>query len=142
MASLSIYSALFAMTLTSIIRHLFFHPRPFMLKLGTQLIQHAPTSSFPSAHTTFMLSIALIWLYFRDSRKIGILLCLVGLMGGLARVFCGIHFPLDIVGSFLVALSTSSLVFICRGWLERLNGWIAAKSRSLRGCLGFKVIEK
>ena len=80
--------------------------------------------SFPSDHTTFMLSIAAMLLYFRSSVVIGCLLFFFGLISGSSRVFCGVHFPVDIIGSVLVSLIATSMVWGFRKRLRVLNDFI------------------
>ncbi len=116
-----IYSAIVGLLLNYFITLFYFHPRPFMDKIGTILIYHVPETSFPSDHTTFMASIALMLLFFKRIQKIGILLVALALIGGMARVFAGIHYPFDIVGSFLVAAIASSIVFSNRSRLLSVN---------------------
>ncbi len=88
----------------------YFHPRPFMIGLGTKLITRSPDSSFPSDHATIMFAVALATLFWKRYRM-GILFLLLALAVGLARVFCGIHFPFDLVGAFLVAGLGTTLVY-------------------------------
>ena len=53
----SAYSAIVGILINYIIAKIYFHPRPFTQNLGSQLIDHASDASFPSDHTTFVLSI-------------------------------------------------------------------------------------
>ena len=64
------YSAILGILLNFLITLFYFHPRPFMNKVGTLLINHASETSFPSDHTTFMLSIAFMLLYFKKLEKL------------------------------------------------------------------------
>ena len=84
-----------------------------MIPVGTTLFPYAAETSFPSDHTTFMLSIALMMSYFKETRKIGIILAVLGLIGGLSRVFCRSTFPIRhyrIVRSFNYSF-TDNLLF-------------------------------
>lgn len=90
----------------------YFHPRPFMQKLGTSLVSHAPDTSFPSDHTTLVFCIAIFLLFDRRTRKLGTLLCLLSAIGGMARVYVGVHFPLDILGAAVVGGISSLLVLL------------------------------
>ncbi len=105
------FSAALGLLFNFLITSFYYHPRPFMLHLGRLLILHAAETSFPSDHTTFMLSIAFLLIYFRETRVSGLILSIFGLIGGLARVFSGLHFPLDILGSIGVALLSSLLAY-------------------------------
>ncbi len=118
------YSAIAGVLINRFITLFYFHPRPFMLEIGTQLVYHVPESSFPSDHTTFMLSIAAMLLFLRSTRGIGRLLFLLGLLSGISRVFCGVHFPMDIFGSVLVSFIAASMIWILRKKLRVINNFI------------------
>lgn len=118
------YAATVGVVLNFLITLFYFHPRPFMDKIGVLLISHAPDTSFPSDHTTFMLSIAFMLLYFKKTRKIGIVLSILGIMGGIARIYSGIHYPFDIVGSIIVAIVSSYIIFLLKEKLQKFNNLI------------------
>ena len=119
------YAASLALGINLVITLTYFHPRPFMEGLGRELIRHAPETSFPSDHTTFMLAIASSLLCRRETRWWGILLFPLGFTGGLARVFCGVHFPFDLVGSLVVGTVTATALWLARGWLKPLDGAVS-----------------
>lgn len=89
----------------------FFHPRPFMVHFGTNFLPHAPDSSLPSDHTTIMLVTALVLLRAAEPlpRRSGRALLLLTLPTAWARIFLGVHWPLDIVAALLVAVSACLL---------------------------------
>lgn len=120
-ALLAGYSSILGIILNFAITLIYFHPRPFMDGIGHVLINHADETSFPSDHTTLMLSFALLLLFFKSTRTMGCVLTAIGLIGGLARVFCGIHFPFDIAGSFLAAFVAAIIVWSLREKLAVLN---------------------
>jgi undecaprenyl-diphosphatase len=78
------------------------YPRPFMIGLGHAWITHAADSSFPSDHMTVMSSIA-VTLLFDGAAGWGTVALFSGLCVAWARIFLGVHFPLDMVGSIAVA---------------------------------------
>jgi undecaprenyl-diphosphatase len=78
------------------------HPRPFMIGLGHTFLPHAPDSSFPSDHATVFACVALTLLAGR-ARCLGGLTLLAGVLVAWARVFVGVHFPLDMFGAVVVA---------------------------------------
>lgn len=96
-------SAVVGLLINFIISLFYYHPRPFIEGLGRNLVQHAPDSSFPSDHTTFMLAIATALVVEKSSRPIGVVLYLLGLWGGISRIYIGVHFPMDILVALLVA---------------------------------------
>lgn len=116
-----IYAAIIGLVINYIIGLVYFHPRPFMIGLGTQLFQYPAETSFPSDHTTFMVSIALMLLYFKETRVYGVILLILGLIGGLARVFSGVHFPLDILGSIVVSIISTLIIFRFKDRFNPLN---------------------
>lgn len=116
-----IYAAIIGLVINYIIGLVYFHPRPFMIGLGTQLFQYPAETSFPSDHTTFMVSIALMFLYFKETRVYGVILLILGLTGGLARVFSGVHFPLDILGSIMVSIISTLIIFQFKDRFNPLN---------------------
>ncbi len=78
------------------------HPRPFMIGLGHTWIPHAADASFPSDHMTVFAGIGLT-LLFEGVTGWAVATLLIGLCVAWARVFLGVHFPLDMAGSVLVA---------------------------------------
>ncbi|TCM64519.1 undecaprenyl-diphosphatase [Acinetobacter calcoaceticus] len=85
------------------------HPRPFMLEMGNTLIKHAPTYSFPSNHMLIFSSIAFSYI-FAQRMKLGLILFGIAIIVAWARVYVGVHFPLDMFGAILVAVLTSVLM--------------------------------
>lgn len=84
------------------------HPRPFMVGLGRTLIAHAPDSSFPSDHLLVLCSLGLVLL--RRERWLGVATFAVGLLVAWARVFLGVHFPFDMLGSVVIAGACTAVV--------------------------------
>lgn len=78
------------------------HPRPFMLDLGHAWLNHVAESSFPSDHATVFAGVGVTLLFGGATRLAGAVL-LTGAAVAWARVFLGVHFPLDIVGAIAVA---------------------------------------
>ena len=99
----------------------YFHPRPFMDHLGTTLLSHKPDSSFPSDHTTFTLSIALMLITFKTTRAIGIITTFLALWCGIARVYAGVHYPFDILGSIVVSIIAVMIIAMLKSRLIAIN---------------------
>jgi len=117
----SIYSLFLGMFFNFVISLCYYHPRPFVLHLGHTLIKHPPDTSFPSDHVTFMLSIAIELLLFKLTRKIGIILFILGIIGGILRIYCGIHFPYDVIGSVIVSMVAAFIIYLLKNKLIFLN---------------------
>lgn len=94
--------AMLGVGLNQIIPFFWSHPRPFALNLGHTWISHAADSSFPSDHLTVIAGVGLS-LLFDGTVRIGVTTLLAGLCVGWARIFLGIHFPLDMLGAVAVA---------------------------------------
>jgi undecaprenyl-diphosphatase len=115
------YSAILGIIINRIISFFYFHPRPFMENLGTSLIEHTAESSFPSDHTTFMLAIAFVFVYSSSTKKIGLYLIMLGILSGFARIFTGLHFPMDILGSLIIACVSATIIFQLKNNLKKIN---------------------
>jgi undecaprenyl-diphosphatase len=92
-------------------------PRPFVLGLAPAYIAHAGRGSLPSTHATVMFMVALAFLLRPGLRHLGLPLLAVAAVTGWARVYVGVHFPLDIAAGLLLgaaiagALAASRRVF-------------------------------
>lgn len=91
------------LSISQLISHFFYFPRPFVMEVGQTLIQHKPTGSFPSNHMTILSSIAFAY-YFSAQRQVGKLLIAVAWLVAWSRVYVGVHFPIDMFGAFFLAL--------------------------------------
>ncbi len=81
-------------------------PRPFVMEVGRTLIEHAPTGSFPSNHMSIFSGIALAY-YFSAQRDLGRILVWTAWLVAWSRIYVGVHFPIDMVGAFLIALAVN-----------------------------------
>ena len=93
-----------AILISQCISHVYYHPRPFVMEIGRTLIYHAPNGSFPSDHMLIFSSIAFSYL-FSAQRKLGIFLLIKAWLVAWSRVYLGVHFPLDMLGAFLLAFA-------------------------------------
>jgi len=98
------------------------HPRPFVLGIGNQLLEHAADASFPSDHLTLWWAIGFSLLApphgqaaSRPVQRTGLVLALLGLPMAWARIYLGVHYPLDMIGALLVALIGATGVALCEG---------------------------
>jgi undecaprenyl-diphosphatase len=88
-----------------------FDHRPFMDHYLTQLVAHASGKSFPSDHTTVTAGIAFGLLFFTRFKKLGAAILIAACLIGFARIFVGIHYPLDILGGLVTGLLGGALTF-------------------------------
>jgi undecaprenyl-diphosphatase len=95
-----------------------YHPRPLEMGIGQTLIAHVQDSSFPSNHLTLIWSVALSLLLHKQHRVMGGLLFLIGIPVAWARIYLGVHFPLDIVGAAIVGMVSASLIWYLESCLK------------------------
>lgn len=91
-----------AIALAQVIGHFWFSPRPFMAGVGTQLIPHAPDSSFPSDHMTFAWSMAVGLMLGGTTRLTGFAMAALAAAIAWGRIYAGVHWPFDMAGGVLV----------------------------------------
>lgn len=104
-------SGLAGLLINQIIGLIWQHPRPFMIGLGHTFMPHAADSSFPSDHLTLLWAVAFSFLMHRKPRLAGMMLAVLGLPVAWARIYLGVHFPLDMFGAALVAALSAWLAF-------------------------------
>jgi undecaprenyl-diphosphatase len=117
-------SVAIAACLNQVISLAYPHPRPFMIGLGHTFLAHAPESSFPSDHATVLFAFGFTLMQSRWF-ALGALTVLFGAAVGLARVYLGVHFPLDIAGSIPVGVIGAMLagrLFQGTSWGRRVLG--------------------
>jgi undecaprenyl-diphosphatase len=109
-------SAIIGMLLNQLIGLFWQHPRPFMMGLGHTFVPHVADSSFPSDHLTLLWAVAFSFLFHRRLRAIGLMLALLGLPVAWARIYVGVHFPLDMLGAAAVAALSAGLGLATARW--------------------------
>lgn len=94
--------------LAETIRFIYARPRPFMVFKFDPLIAEINHGAFPSGHAAFYFVLAgVIWLL---NKKWGWRFIWAAALMGLARVFVGVHWPLDIVGGAIAGLGSVWLI--------------------------------
>jgi len=88
---------------------LYFDPRPFVTGHFVPLIPHEPDNGFPSDHVLLCASIAA--LVYPSSKRLSLALWVLTLLVGVSRVFTGLHHPVDVIGSALMAIVVAALVY-------------------------------
>lgn len=104
------------------------HPeaRPFTAHPQVRpLIPAHPDQSFPSDHATAAFAVALVVLAFL-SRRVGVLLLICAALIAFSRVYVGVHYPGDVLGSMLVAMLGVGAVVVLREFLG--HGQSAARA--------------
>lgn len=97
--------------------HLFsIEPRPFIQYNFSPLINQYSDASFPSRHATIMAIPAFAYIYYKS--KWALLFILLMLWVGTARVFVGVHYPIDIVGGILIAIASLLVAVQIKNFLK------------------------
>lgn len=116
---LGVFVALTAMALSNsvvfILNFFYFRPRPFV-DVDVSLLFYRPTdSSFPSNAVAAVFGLAFgIW---GVNRRLGWFAIVAAGLYGLARVYAGVHYPLDILAGAAIAAVVTFLVFRLRDLL-------------------------
>lgn len=106
-----IWTTTLAVIITNIIKVLVAFPRPFQtLKHFHVLITLPDSYSFPSGHATFTMALATA-VYFYNKR-LGELLFAFAFAVGMARIYVGVHYPLDVGVGFLIGYIVPKLLHI------------------------------
>ena len=113
----ALLAGMLVLGLNQLIGLAWFHPRPFMLDIGHTYLPHAADSSFPSDHVSLLGAVGLA-LWTSNStwakRLAGLLLAVTPLVAW-ARIYLGVHFPLDMLGALAAAGSVVWLLNTFKG---------------------------
>lgn len=77
-------------------------PRPFVVENIQPLIAHIPNNGFPSEHTLLVATISA--LVYTESKVVGVILGVLAISVGIARVLANVHHSVDVVGSVGIAV--------------------------------------
>lgn len=114
--------------ITEAIKFFYYHPRPFDVLGFTPLINESG-SSFPSGHAAWFFALAMIVWY--ANRKWGIWYFILAAFMGIARIYVGVHWPLDILGGAVVGVVSAMVIH-----------WLLRRSREeLSHSHGKKILE-
>lgn len=91
-----VLSAGIALVINQMIGLVYFRPRPFATHEVNLLLDRSPDPSFPSDHATGAASVTAS--IFRENKIWGTILTVISLLLFFSRIYCGTHYPLDILG--------------------------------------------
>ena len=126
---MAVLAVLIGGCLVDLVKPGFHRPRPYEALSGVRRVKNindikwyeAPSKfnegkSFPSAHVANNTAVAwlIIWLYSRRRRFL--IWIWVGLMA-LSRVYTGYHYPLDVLGGFVIATAYTWCLAMLAEWI-------------------------
>ena len=93
-----------------LIRFIVPRSRPFVDNTVNLLLNHEASSSFPSGHAATFFAISAVVYSF--NKKLGIVFLVASCFISIFRVFCGVHWPSDVLAGAIVGLFS--------GWLASM----------------------
>jgi undecaprenyl-diphosphatase len=117
-------SAVLAIVVNVALGKIWYQDRPFVdhPRQTVLVSHHAADNAFPSDHASvaFAIGFAVLLVAWRA----GVWFLLLALTIGAGRVFEGVHYPSDILASFLVGLATAVVVSVLG---RRPLGWVVGR---------------
>src|SRR3989344_4229250 len=94
------FTAGVAVVISKILKILIHAPRPPFALERVQSLFEKTSYAFPSDHATFFMALAVA--IFFINKKAGLVFLALALLIGIARIVVGVHFPIDILGGFIL----------------------------------------
>jgi undecaprenyl-diphosphatase len=108
-----IWTTTLAVIIANVIKVITAFPRPFQTLKHLHVLISLPDSySFPSGHATFTMALATS-IYFYNKR-FGEVLFAFAFAVGMARIYVGVHYPLDVGVGFLIGYIVPKFLHIKR----------------------------
>ena len=87
----------------------YYDPRPFIQSHFTPLISHKADNGFPSDHT--LISAAVSAVTYPFNKKLSVLLWVITALVGVSRIYVGVHHPIDVLGSMVIAAIAAFVLY-------------------------------
>lgn len=108
---------------------LYFRPRPFTTLDVTRCFYKPTDSSLPSNPAT--VGFAMATAVYLHHRQAGLAMYGLATLFALSRVYCGVHYPLDVITGALLGGGTAVVVVHISGFLDPLWDWLIGVGRRL-----------
>jgi undecaprenyl-diphosphatase len=122
-------AVLLANVLVKLCNLIYFRPRPFFMHEVNLLFYRPSDSSLPS--NAGAVGFAFAGIGWQRSRRLGVVMGVLAGLFGLARIYCGVHYPLDVLAGALVGLLSAWVVGRWQRVLQPLMGVVIAVGRRL-----------
>lgn len=111
-AKLSLYALLVSAAIALCLKLAVVEKRPFeVLSNVHQLVIPTEPNSFPSGHCSSTFSVITILIHeLWENKLIIIILAIFGVLIAFSRVYCGVHYPLDVVVGAMVGVLSGIFV--------------------------------
>lgn len=106
-------------------------PRPFQIEGVKELLFHRPSYSFPSDHAAFLFAIAAAF-YYSGYKKLAFWTLIIAVFSSLGRIGVGFHYPLDIIGGFVVGWLGAWLVWLFDRPLNYLYNFLITVAKRMK----------
>lgn len=106
------FVGILAWIIANILKFLFHTPRPFDVFSQVRSLFPETGFAFPSGHAAFFMALAVSIFFYH--KKAGYVFIFFALLIGLARIIAGVHFPIDILGGFILGALVAFFVKKCR----------------------------
>jgi membrane-associated phospholipid phosphatase len=117
-------SAVAALGVNQLVASFWFEPRPFVTLRGvTVLLAHPADDSFPSDHAVIAGALAVGTLLF--ARRWGIVAVVVAVLLAFARVYAGMHYPLDVLAGLAIGAVVALVLVGVLG--RRAESWLRVR---------------
>ena len=103
-----LFSGGLAWLIAKILKIIIHTERPFVLFQDVQNLVTDNSFAFPSGHATFFSALALSIFFYH--KKAGYWFMFFALLIGIARITAGVHFPVDILGGFVLGFLIAYLL--------------------------------
>lgn len=124
-----VMAVLLANVLVKICNLVYFRPRPFSVQEVNLLFYRPSDSSLPS--NAAAVGFAFAGVGWQLKRRLGVLMGVLAGLWGLARIYCGVHYPLDILTGGLVGVLSAYLVGRAHRLMTPLTAAVIAVGRWL-----------
>lgn len=102
------FSVFFAYILAAILKMIFHTSRPFTELPNVFALFPETGFAFPSGHAAFFAALGIS--IFFTHKKVGYVFMFFALLVGIARITAGVHFPIDILGGFILGVLVAYFV--------------------------------
>lgn len=111
-AKMCLYALIVSGIIAAFLKLGFSEPRPYtVLEHVHQLVQPSEPNSFPSGHTSSTFSIATVLVnQFWQNKIIVCVLVIFCVLLAFSRIYCGVHYPLDVVVGAMVGILSGALI--------------------------------